>query len=182
MAKIISSQKTYSSDKRQALIDGFIETDKKFNEKLYNDGTTAVVALLCEGNKLYVANVGMYLCRIFQTLINLGFHLGDSRCILIRKDKTIIQLSNDHKPESVDEKRRIEESGHEVTKDSSRVNGKKITVYRIDHELGVARSIGDVNYKDNTDLPPEKQAVTCYPEIIEDVVNQGDFLVLACDG
>lgn len=107
---------------------------------------------------------------------------GDSRCILIRQDKSIIPLSFDHKPENKIEKQRIEESGHEVTKDSSRLNGQKVTVYRIDHELGVARSIGDVNFKDNTDLPPEKQAVIAYPDIIEEKATSGDYLVLACDG
>lgn len=58
MAKIIAKQKSYFTDKRQALIDGFLETDKKFNEKLYSDGTTAIVVLLTEGNKLFAANVG----------------------------------------------------------------------------------------------------------------------------
>ncbi len=51
-------------------------------------------------------------------------NVGDSRCVLYNPDGTHVQLSRDHKPFLEDEKKRIEEAGHEVKKDTQLVNGK----------------------------------------------------------
>jgi protein phosphatase 2C family protein 2/3 len=54
-------------------------------------GCTACVSLITK-NEIYVANA------------------GDSRCVLSKKG-VAVELSEDHKPENVKEKKRIEEAG-----------------------------------------------------------------------
>jgi serine/threonine protein phosphatase PrpC len=49
--------------------------------------------------------------------------------------------------------------------------------------LALSRAFGDFEFKQNDTLPPELQAVTCEPDIIQhDRTEQDEFLVLACDG
>lgn len=49
--------------------------------------------------------------------------------------------------------------------------------------INLSRSIGDFEYKRAQDLPPERQMVTAFPELsTEDITEDTDFLVLACDG
>ena len=59
---------------------------------------------------------------------------GDSRSVLCRKGKAIA-LSLDHKPENEGERRRIEKAG------------SKITDGRVDGNLNLSRSLGDLKYK-----------------------------------
>ena len=59
---------------------------------------------------------------------------GDSRCVLCRKGKAV-PLSIDHKPESETEKKRIEKAGSTIT------DG------RVDGNLNLSRSLGDLKYK-----------------------------------
>ena len=42
---------------------------------------------------------------------------------------------------------------------------------------------GDLKYKQTAGLPPEKQMITCNPEIkVEDRAEGDEFLIVACDG
>lgn len=59
---------------------------------------------------------------------------GDSRCVLGRSGNAI-PLSFDHKPDNEEEKRRIEKAG------SSIIEG------RVDGNLNLSRSLGDLKYK-----------------------------------
>jgi len=161
--KNITERKCYKVDKKSALIKGFLRTDQKYQGKGKNDGTCAVVALLTEDNRLWVANV------------------GDSRCVLYKEGKPI-PLSTDHKPSLESERKRIEAAGHEVLKDTELVNGKRVFTFRVDGETAVSRSIGDFDYKDSYQLGAEEQAITSYPEIVVEQVGKGQFFVLACDG
>ena len=77
---------------------------------------------------------------------------GDSRAVLCSKDEAI-PLSFDHKPQNVEEENRISNSGHFVEDD------------RVDGNLALSRAIGDFQYKDKPNRPPEDQAVTCNPDI-----------------
>ena len=48
--------------------------------------------------------------------------------------------------------------------------------------LAVARAFGDLDLKQNNNLPAEKQKVSCEPDVrCEQALNR-DVLVLACDG
>lgn len=96
---------------------------------------------------------------------------GDSRCILVTSEG-VVEMSHDHKPYNDDEKNRILDAGGIVV--NKRVNG----------DLAVARALGDFGFKLRSDLPPEKQQVTCAPDVYIHPrnLNIDQFLVLACDG
>ena len=59
---------------------------------------------------------------------------GDSRCVLSRGGKAV-PLSFDHKPENEEERRRIEKAGSTITEG------------RVDGNLNLSRSLGDLKYK-----------------------------------
>jgi len=128
-----------------------------------DDGCTAIVALLTEDNHLYVANA------------------GDSRCVICKNGKAQA-MSSDHKPGIPEEVARIESTGHSVHKETIIVNGTRTYAYRVDGQIAVSRAIGDADYKDNYGESPEKQAITCVPDITEEDLAAGDFIILACDG
>ena len=77
---------------------------------------------------------------------------GDSRGVL-KKEKEVVALSEDHKPNNADENARIVKAGHTVG------------MNRVDGNLALSRAFGDFNYKDNTNLKAEEQAVTAYPDV-----------------
>lgn len=94
---------------------------------------------------------------------------GDSRAVLCKKNA--VPMSFDHKPNNETERQRIEQAGGSVR--NNRVNG----------DLAVSRALGDYVYKQRSDLPAEKQQVSCEPDIkIEPIDGKEEFLVLACDG
>ncbi|XP_024393465.1 probable protein phosphatase 2C 60 isoform X2 [Physcomitrium patens] len=95
---------------------------------------------------------------------------GDSRCIMSRRGQAV-NLSVDHKPELELEKERINKAGGFIH--GGRVNGS----------LNLTRAIGDMEFKYQTNLAPDKQIVTCCPDIREeDLGPDVEFIVLACDG
>jgi len=95
---------------------------------------------------------------------------GDSRCVLSRAGKAV-EMSYDHKPTNRPEYERITKAGGFVT--NGRVNG----------DLNLSRAIGDLQYKQNADLPPEEQQVTSFPDVKREVLTPEDqFLIIACDG
>ncbi|KAH9323118.1 hypothetical protein KI387_017757, partial [Taxus chinensis] len=95
---------------------------------------------------------------------------GDSRCVLSRKGQAY-NLSRDHKPDLENEKERILQAGGFIH--AGRVNGS----------LNLARAIGDMELKQNKNLPPEKQILTACPDInVVELCEDDEFLVLACDG
>ena len=59
---------------------------------------------------------------------------GDSRCVLSRRGEAV-PLSFDHKPENEEERERIEKAGSVIT------DG------RVDGNLNLSRSLGDLKYK-----------------------------------
>lgn len=69
---------------------------------------------------------------------------GDSRCVLSTLDNTVIALSEDHKPDNANEKKRIEEAGGFVSE--GRINGN----------LNLSRAFGDLEMKDQKDLDVDK--------------------------
>lgn len=96
---------------------------------------------------------------------------GDSRSCYSKEGKAV-PLSFDHKPNDAEEHSRIDRAGGYVS------------MRRVDGDLAVSRALGDFQYKDRTDLPPEEQKVTAKPDLIvcsRDVVKD-EFLIVACDG
>lgn len=95
---------------------------------------------------------------------------GDSRSVLSVQGEAK-PMSYDHKPTNAEENARIVAAGGFV--EFGRVNGN----------LALSRAIGDFEFKQNADLPPERQIVTADPDIVvHDVTGEEEFLVLACDG
>jgi serine/threonine protein phosphatase PrpC len=95
---------------------------------------------------------------------------GDSRCVMGKKGKAV-NLSMDHKPELAKEKARITRAG------SSVVEG------RVDGNLNLSRSIGDLKYKKAKHLKVSEHPITCVPDVKKfKITKDCDFLVIACDG
>ena len=117
-------------------------------------GCTAVFSLLDHNaNKLYVANA------------------GDSRCVLCRSAVSV-DLSDDHKPFNTGERNRIENAGGFVSQ-----------VGRINNNLNLSRSIGDLKYKQVQGIEAKEQIITAEPDIMCIDINTNDeFIILACDG
>jgi len=111
------------------------------------------------------------------TKINKTFNIkigwvGDSRAFAIKNGR-LIELTIDHKPNNPEEKRRIELAGGSVSLDN-----------RVDGELAMSRAFGDWNLKDpsnsKTDYITNK--VICVPEYQSIELEEGDSLLLSCDG
>lgn len=92
-------------------------------------------------------------------------NVGDSRGILCKKNNDIIQLSEDHKPNSISEKSRIEQLGGRIHYDGYD--------WRI-KDLSLSRAIGDCE---------AKPYISHLPEIYRFKLSKKDkFAVFACDG
>lgn len=126
---------------------------------------------ILEDNELKLDQSG---CTATTVLLNskkiVCANAGDSRTVL-SVNGSAKPLSYDHKPNNEGEHARICAAGGFV--DIGRVNGN----------LALSRAIGDFDFKKSTDLPPEEQIVTAFPDIIEhDITENDEFVVLACDG
>jgi serine/threonine protein phosphatase PrpC len=109
--------------------------------------------LMIKDNTLYVANA------------------GDSRCVLAVAGKAV-PLSIDHKPSVISEKNRILRAGSTISSEG-----------RIDGNLNLSRSIGDLKYKKDKNLKPHEHPVTAFPEVKTAVLSPSvDFVVMGCDG
>jgi len=136
-----------------ALIQTYLEIDKSFLQKCCSSGD--------KSGSTGVAT----LVRENQIFIA---NAGDSRCIIC-EDARVFALTSDHKPSIPFERERIINSGGQITQ--GRVQGT----------LAVARSFGDIEYKDKSTLGAG--VLTCEPDIkIWNVVDATEFMVLACDG
>ena len=95
---------------------------------------------------------------------------GDSRCVVSQKHAAK-EMSTDHKPENPEEKTRIEKAGGFV--EDNRVKGI----------LNLSRSLGDMEYKQDSSLPADKQMLVAFPEVRTIARSPDiDFMILACDG
>ena len=92
-------------------------------------------------------------------------NVGDSRAVLSNKNGLAVQLSQDHKPNSPDERNRIEQMGGKISFDGSDWRVK---------DLSLSRAFGDV------ECTPY---VTHLPQIYRYRLSSNDrFLIKACDG
>ncbi|KAK9724765.1 hypothetical protein RND81_05G096600 [Saponaria officinalis] len=136
-------------DTRLALCETYKQTDMDFldaeKDTSRDDGSTASTAVLVE-NHLYVANV------------------GDSRAVVSKAGKAT-PLSEDHKPNRSDERKRIESAGGVVMWAGT---------WRVGGVLAMSRAFGNRMLK---------QFVVAEPEIQEQEVDKElELLVLASDG
>ncbi|XP_043716619.1 probable protein phosphatase 2C 76 [Telopea speciosissima] len=139
----------FMTDTKLAISETYQRTDMDFLDAESNtyrdDGSTASTAVLV-GNHLYVANV------------------GDSRAVISKAGKAI-PLSEDHKPNRSDERKRIESAGGVVMWAGT---------WRVGGVLAMSRAFG------NRLLKP---FVVAEPEIQEqEIGDEFECLVLASDG
>lgn len=139
----------FMTDTKLAISETYQRTDAEFLDAESNtsrdDGSTASTAVLV-GSHLYVANV------------------GDSRAVISWAGKAI-PLSEDHKPNRSDERKRIESAGGVVMWAGT---------WRVGGVLAMSRAFGNRLLK---------QFVVAEPEIQEqEVDNEMELLVLASDG
>jgi len=119
----------------------------KIAEKLkLHDGSTGICAIIRD-NKILVANA------------------GDCRCLLISNGRPI-QLSNDHKPTSPDEQKRINALGGQVV--------YCMGVARVNRVLAVSRAFGNRTLR--TVIRPDAELMQ------RELADGDDFLVIASDG
>lgn len=107
---------------------------------------------------------------------------GDSRAVLCRAGRPV-ELSHDHKPNDECERRRIYAAGGTVQESQVGQGAHARTNYRVNGNLNLSRSIGDLQYKKRTDLPQDEQVICSTPDIVvEPRRPEDEFLVVACDG
>lgn len=95
---------------------------------------------------------------------------GDSRCVMGHGGKCVA-LSFDHKPECQVEIDRIHKAGSVITEG------------RVDGNLNLTRALGDLKYKQNSNLKPEEHPITANPDVFEyDMPADLDFVIMGCDG
>ena len=132
-------------------------------------GATAVVAVIT-GNIMTVANAGdsrAVLCRRRKTSCDIAEEAPPTA-----KGHYAYPLSYDHKPSQTHEMNRILRSGGFVNH-FGRINGN----------LNLSRSIGDLKYKQVPGIPPAHQMITAEPDIMQIALQDDDeFLLLGCDG
>ncbi|PSS28804.1 Protein like [Actinidia chinensis var. chinensis] len=140
--QFLTNTKLVISETYQQTDTDFLESEK---DTYRDDGSTASTAVLI-GNHLYVANV------------------GDSRTV-ISKAGTAIPLSEDHKPNRSDERKRIENAGGVVMWAGT---------WRVGGVLAMSRAFGNRMLK---------QFVVAEPEIQDlEIDEEFELLVLASDG
>ncbi|WOG82607.1 hypothetical protein DCAR_0101772 [Daucus carota subsp. sativus] len=126
----ILKEKEFWTDPNRSISRAYERTDQAIlthNPELGKGGSTAVTAILIDGQSLWVANV------------------GDSRAVLSRRGQAI-QMSIDHEPNT--ERGSIENKGGFVSNmpgDVARVNG----------QLAVSRAFGDKNLKNHLRSDPD---------------------------
>ncbi|EFJ32923.1 hypothetical protein SELMODRAFT_270517 [Selaginella moellendorffii] len=137
----ILNEPGFWSDPSSAIRNAYERTDKTILEKstdLGIGGSTAVTAILIDGSRLLVANI------------------GDSRAVLSRGGEAL-QLSVDHEPGQPAERDTIQNKGGFVVK----LPGD---VPRVDGQLAVARAFGDKNLKDHLSADPDIKEVAIEPK------------------
>lgn len=107
---------------------------------------------------------------------------GDSRAVLCRRSR-VVPLSYDHKPNDDRERKRIYEAGGSIKETIVGEGSQRRTVYRVNGNLNLSRTIGDLAYKQREDLPQHKQVICATPDIIVHTrADEDEFFVVACDG
>ncbi|KAL6141135.1 hypothetical protein ACLB2K_059426 [Fragaria x ananassa] len=160
-------------DKVSGLIEGFIFTPKSAEAKrsVFNDQMDLWSSEEGPHSDFDGPTSGSTACvAIIRNNQLVVANAGDSRCVISRKGQAY-PLSKDHKPDIENEKERILKAGG------------FIQVGRVNGSLNLARAIGDVEFKQNKQLPVEKQIVTANPDVQSvEICDDDEFLVIACDG
>jgi len=182
--KYICENDYFPDDIPQAIKYGISKAEYEFlnkyalneNEEIKDkSGSCAIIVLIVE-NEVFIANV------------------GDSRCLLsMDEGKKYIEVTKDHKPNSENEKIRINKNGGNIYQSQTVINNLgnnllngKILIgpYRVmPGRLSVCRTIGDVEAKLEK-FGGNKNVIISTPDIYyyDLKKNNLDFFILGCDG
>lgn len=159
----------------QALIDTNIMMDEEMKDDRVNDHIVSLASQSTYYNDMIDGPIatGMgctaVVCLIIENTLYLS-NAGDSRAVLLCNNE-VIALSTDHKPHLESESERIMKAGGYIS------NG------RVNANLNLTRTLGDLMYKRDPQLKPEEQIISCYPDIHQHQLNGNEqILILACDG
>jgi serine/threonine protein phosphatase PrpC len=183
-----------------------LEVDSQLKETNIIGGSTAVMALISEGS-IVVANVGDSRAILVQSsssssTTRLETNKEQLTVSPTKEENTkegeekpstnntpiVVAMSEDHKPNLERELTRIVNAGMTMREIIFEENGEEFTIHKIakndKEQLAVSRSFGDFEYKLNTTLAPEEQAVTAVPDVRIHVRDSATdmYLILACDG
>ncbi|KAL8521930.1 hypothetical protein ACS0TY_012184 [Phlomoides rotata] len=153
LPRLIVEDEDFPQEIERVISSAFLQTDAAFADACLLDadlasGTTALAALVI-GSSLVVANA------------------GDCRAVLCRRGKAI-EMSRDHRPVCLRERRRIEASGGYVY--DGYLNG----------QLNVARALGDWHMEG---LKGQDGPLSAEPEVMSTKLTEEDeFLIIGCDG
>lgn len=176
VSTLVKTEAFKAGDYKKALI----ETNISLDEQMLTESTNDFIKTLgSSGNNLFDGLYGDYIamgmgCTAVVCLIIDGVlycsNAGDSRSVLY-ENNVVQPLSVDHKPQLQSEIDRIAKAGGVI--ENGRVNGN----------LNLTRTIGDLMYKRDSQLKPEEQIISCYPDVHEHkLTGKEQLLVLACDG
>ena len=162
---------------KQGIKEAIEITEEKFKvEQALNEkgeisdssGSCGIMAMI-QNNKIIIANV------------------GDSRLVLFKNGKVFF-ATEDHKPNTETEKKRIKNAGGEIYQTFTyfplRQNGREIEApWRVlPGRLSVSRTFGDVEAKDPK-FGGMGDVVMALPDITEfDLDDEFNFMVIGCDG
>jgi serine/threonine protein phosphatase PrpC len=139
------------------------------NEEIKDSSGSCAIILMIKGNKSIIANV------------------GDSRLVIFKNGAVSFQ-TEDHKPGTEKEKKRIELAGGKIYQTPSLFplfqNGKEIEIpWRVlPGRLSVSRTFGDIEAK-SAKFGGMQNVVVALPDITEIELNdEYNFIVIGCDG
>jgi protein phosphatase 1G len=95
---------------------------------------------------------------------------GDSKAFLSKNQNEIISLSIDHLPNVKSERVRIKNAGGYVSEG------------RVNDSLNLTRSIGDLQFKQNSSLGLDQQIITSFPDVTQTSREDVRMIALGCDG
>lgn len=151
--------------------DNLLSKPEKFSKYVSKVFDTLQTKLIEEHPKAvnYCGSTACLVIHCINKLEKKGYlwviNIGDSRAVLNNKNGLSIQLSKDHKPNSPDERMRIEKMGGKIAFDGADWRVK---------DLSLSRAFGDI------DCTPY---VTHLPQIYKHNLSSKDkFVILACDG
>ena len=149
-----AQEKKLGTNNNQADMISKLMASQKSEEDIANmTGCTACVCLIDEENKK------LYFANA-----------GDSREVLCKKG-IAYPMSIDHKPDLEIEKNRIYKADGWIT--DGRVKGN----------LNLSRGLGDLEYKNNNNIPASDQMITACPDVTTEKLNDDcDFIIIGCDG
>jgi serine/threonine protein phosphatase PrpC len=162
----------------KSLVDAHISLDDKIKQHLLSLTASTGAKEQYAGRSMGKwggLNVGSTsLCCLVDSHWIAVTNTGDCRLVLAQ-DGFADQITDDHKPWHEKERARIEAAG-------GTVDGRE-GHQRVCGNIAMSRCFGDFEYKRNAKLPPDKQILTCVPDVSTLPRNDGDqFLIMGSDG